>query len=115
MDEHIEWEPSTRDSYTGPSDRGIFGPTSVMSQVVRTATNLATIFLSILPLNFFEKISQWTDKYTYKDWVIEKVGNDRGGNKKQVRYLRTLPLSQIGSNARRNINTVPITRRNSLL
>ena len=90
-DEHIEWGPGKRDCYTGPSGEGPFGPTLAMVQVVRTATNLATIFLFILPLNFFEKISQWTEKYAYKAWVIEKVGNNRDRNKKQVQHFEDAP------------------------
>ena len=46
VDDNIEWRPSARDSYTGPSGGGLFGPTSAVSQIVRTATNLASIFYS---------------------------------------------------------------------
>ena len=58
-----------------------------MSQIACTATNLAAIFLFILPLNFFERVSKWTNKYAYKDWKIEKIGNDRDMNKKKVRHF----------------------------
>ena len=58
---------------------------------MRTATNLASVFFFIVPLISFRKVATWTDKYAYKDWVIEKHGNDRDGNKKKVGHFEEAP------------------------
>jgi len=90
-DTNVEWIPTERDSHTGARGGGLFGPTSAVSRIVRTATNLATIFFFILPLLFFEKVAKWSTKYAYEDWVVEKYANDRDGNKKKVRHFEEAP------------------------
>ena len=54
--------------------------------------NLASIFLAILPLTFFSKVSEHTDKYCYKDWVVEKTAIDSNGNPKKRPYIEKLYL-----------------------
>ena len=49
------------------------------------------MFFFIIPLLFFEKVSTWSKKYAYEDWVIEKYGNNEDGNQKKVRHLEAAP------------------------
>jgi hypothetical protein len=58
--------------------------------IARSAPTLAEVFLGILPLSFFQFVSKMTDKYCYKDWVVEKEQVDADGNgnvKKKKRIL----------------------------
>ena len=87
----MEWSPTKHDRHTGARGGGHFGPKSAVSRVMRTATNLATILLFVLPLLFFQKVTKWSEKYVYGDWMIEKYGNDRDGNKNKMWYFEDEP------------------------
>jgi hypothetical protein len=84
---NFEWSPPKRDSYTGPHGGPSFGPTQFMKDIVRSADNLALIFLAILSVSFFVKVALLTSKYCYKDWVVEKERHNEHGNVKKKKYL----------------------------
>ena len=69
-------EPDSAGSYTGRSGGGFPGPTAYIQQVVRNAVSLACIFSAILPWSFFVLVAQRTEKYAYKDLVVEEYGED---------------------------------------
>ena len=71
-DNNIEWSLSKRDIYSRDQDGRLLCLTLGISCVVRTATNLATMFFAIIMYIFFENVVTCTDKYIYNDWVIEK-------------------------------------------
>jgi hypothetical protein len=39
-------------------------------------------------------VAQFTDQFCYKDWVIEKFGKDRDGDKKKRRHFVHVPAKQ---------------------
>jgi hypothetical protein len=86
-DSTFEWAPGIQDSYTGSQGGGDFGPTAAIKEAARTATELSVLFFFMVPLAFFHHVSVSSDKYCYKDWVIEKIGKDRDGNRKKRRYF----------------------------
>ena len=71
-DNNNQWEPDRQDRYTGSSGSGYAGPSSAMQEVARKADSLCAIFLFILPLSFFSKVAQLTNKYCYEDWVVDR-------------------------------------------
>ena len=77
---NFELSPPERDSYTGPHGGPSFGPTQFTKDIVRSADNLALIFLAIFPVSFFVNVA-------YKDWVVEKERRDEHGNVKKKKYL----------------------------
>ena len=62
-------------------------PLSAMKRAAWSATDLATLFLLIGPLVFWEKAATFSFKIVYKDWVAKKVGVDRDGNPKKIRHF----------------------------
>ena len=52
-----------------------------MKMAARTAVDLAALFFRIFPLLFWETIATLSNKFCYKDWVVEKFGKDRDGTK----------------------------------
>ncbi|KAL9183005.1 hypothetical protein ACHAXT_004792, partial [Thalassiosira profunda] len=97
-DDNIKWTPLEADSYTGPEGGPDAGPTQHMVGVARSARNLSCLFLAMIPLSFWTKVATMTDKYCYKDWVVEKRGNDRDGNPKKTTYFSHVPAKTGGSN-----------------
>ena len=93
-DSTLEWAPGIQDAYTGSQGGGDFGPTSAIKEAARTATELSVLFFFIVPLGFFHHVSVSSDKYCYKDWVIEKIGKDRDGNRKKRRYFEDVSNDQ---------------------
>ena len=77
---NIMWEPRWQDKYTGPHGGPKAGPTQFIADIVRSAKDLCDIFLAILPLAFFERVAQLTEKYCYDDWVVERRKKDSDGN-----------------------------------
>jgi hypothetical protein len=67
-----------------------------MKDIVRSADNLALIFLAILPVLFFVKVALLTRKYCYKDWVVEKEQRDEHGNVKKKKYLADVCATTVG-------------------
>jgi len=65
-----------------------------MLEIARTAKFLADMFMFMVPLSFFEQVSIWTEKYCYKDWVIEKVGRDRDRKSKTRRHFEDVPAKK---------------------
>jgi hypothetical protein len=53
--------------------------------------DLTSIFLAILPVTFFSKVVELTNKYCFEDWVVEKTALDSDGNHKKRPYLETVP------------------------
>ena len=90
-EEDITWQPDLRDRYTGPEGGGKPGPSQKMIGIARQSASLANIFLAILPLTFFGRVAKTTDKYCYKDWVVEKERDDRDGNKMETKYFKACP------------------------
>ena len=68
-----------------------------MKDIVRSADNLALIFLAILPMSFFMKVALMTRKYCYEDWVVEKERIDENGAKKKRKYLADVALMSGGA------------------
>ena len=58
---------------------------------MRNAQSLACIFLFIVPMAFFEQVANWTAKFSYKDWVVEKFSTDRDGKQKKRRHFVAVP------------------------
>ena len=90
----LSWEPHGPNEYLGSQGGGTFGPSSAIKQVARAAQNLATLFFFILPMSFFIQVAMLSDKYCYTDWVVEKFGKDRDGNRKKRRYFEDLTATQ---------------------
>ena len=55
------------------------------------SADLAVLFFLIITLAFWEKVTAWTKKFSYKDWVVEKIGKDCDGQIKKVRYFEDVP------------------------
>ena len=65
-----------------------------ITKIVRSAKGLCDIFLAILPLAFFERVAQLTEKYCYDDWVVERRKKDSDGNEMKATYfVPVLPLT----------------------
>ena len=41
----------------------------------------------MIPLSFFRNLEKLTNKYAYKDWVVEKTSTDQDGNLKIKIFL----------------------------
>ena len=93
-DNDVKWAPDGTDKYDNSGGGGVAGPSSAMLEIARTAKSLADIFMFMVPFSFFEQVSTWTEKYAYKDWVIEKVGRDRDGNPKTRRHFKDVPAKK---------------------
>ena len=99
----VSWEPDFNDRYTGPRGGPPAGPTQFVMNEARRANSLADIFLAILPLTFFTKVSQMTHKYCYEDWVVEKEQLDSDGNIKHKKILK--PCTANTSGARHRVDS----------
>ena len=84
----MRWTPNSADSYTGYLGGGKPGPSQKMIAVARKSISLANIFLVIIPMSFFHRVAETTNKYCYQDWVVEKERNDRDGNKMKTKYYQ---------------------------
>ena len=64
-----------------------------MKDIVRSADNLALIFLA-LPVSVFVKVALQTRKYCYEDWIVEKERRNEHGNveKKSIWWMCALRL-----------------------
>ena len=88
QDNNVAWEPSPGEDYFDPVGVPLeHGPSSAVQQAARTATCLAMLFLFFIPLSFFERVAEWSNKYAYEDWVEEKYGKDRDGKRKKTPHL----------------------------
>ena len=90
----VRWSPTGDDVYTSSAGGGNVGPSSEMQEVIRSTDSLAAIFMFMVPLTFFTRVAQFTDKFCYKDWVIEKFGKDRDGDEKKRRHFVHVPAKQ---------------------
>lgn len=90
-DNNIRWEPTGRDTYHGSQGGGKVGPSSRTIQVIRAADSLAAVFQFMVPLTFWIQVAEWSNKYCYEDWVAERFGKDRDGNKKKRRHFVDVP------------------------
>ena len=95
LDSNISWQPGPHDDYFssagGPLEHG---PSSAVQQAARSATCPAVLFLFFIPLDFFEKVAKWSNKYAYKDWVEAKYGKDRDSNRKIITNLVPVKSSE---------------------
>jgi hypothetical protein len=73
------------------------GPTQHIKDVIPTATNLSAVFIGILPLTFFRKVAEMTEKYSYKDWVVEQRHKDEDGNEIGRGYSVDVPEGTEGA------------------
>eukprot|EP00984_Skeletonema_dohrnii_P004810 scaffold1689_cov99-Skeletonema_dohrnii-CCMP3373.AAC.1 len=71
-----------------------------MKNIVRGAESLACIFLAIIPLTFWTQVAEWSDKYYYKDFVVETTAHDRDGNEKKQKYLKNCSKDTPGARHR---------------
>ena len=56
---------------------GKWGPTSAITKVATaTGSTLAQLFFFFFTITLFKEIVKMTDKYAYKDWVLEKKGTE---------------------------------------
>ena len=99
--DHIKWKPSRNDSYTGPLGGPKAGPTTYICDIGRNATDLADIWLGIVPKSFYDNISKMTHKYCYVDWVVEREQKDRDGDTKKRKIL--VPCSKDTEGARHRV------------
>jgi hypothetical protein len=99
-DVNFAWEPSNADSYGGPNGGPKAGPTSNIMEIARRAPSLAEVFFGILPISFFQYVSKMTDKYCYKDWVVEKEQVDSDGNVKKKKMLKPCTADTPGARHR---------------
>lgn len=93
---NIEWTPSAIDDYHGSQGGPLAGPTKEITDVARSAKDLISIFLFIVPFWFFEKVAWFTNKYCYEDWVVEKVQLDRDGNPKKKKIFKQVSATTGG-------------------
>jgi len=91
---NIIWESSGTAKYTNSREGGVTDPSSAMLEIARKAKYLADVFLFIVQLALFVKVSSWTEKYCYNDWVIEKFGRDRYGKAKKQRHFKDVPAKK---------------------
>ena len=98
LDENSEaWEPPQEHSYTGSQSGGKWGPTSAITKVATaTGSTLAQLFFFFFTITLFKEIVKMTDKYAYKDWVLEKKGTDRDGIPKKKSYFVQCPEPRSG-------------------
>ena len=96
-DDGFEWSPPRADQYEGAHGGGAFGPSSAMKEAARTAKNLSALFFLMMPLVFWREVARLSTKYCYEDWVVEKIGKDRDGNKKKVRYFEDVLPNKVRS------------------
>ena len=81
-DDHIEWAPDANDCYTGAKGGPKAGPSAKMKEVIRTATDLSSVFLFILNWKFWNVCARRSDKYAYKDWVVADSSSSTAKNPK---------------------------------
>ena len=86
-DSNIKWELGTSDHYIVPSGGPLAGPPQKIFRLEGTAESLACLFMSIIPLYFFQQVAKLTKKYDSKDWVVEKTATDQDRNLKTKNYL----------------------------
>ena len=85
-DINIKWEPGTAGQYTEPSVFPLAGPSQNIVEVKGYAESLAFLFVSIIPLSFFQQVEKQTNEYAYKDWVLDKTVTDQDGNLNTNKY-----------------------------
>ena len=51
----------------------------------------------MMPLVFWREVARLSTKYYCKDWVVEKIGEDRDGNKKKIRYFEDVLPNKVRS------------------
>ncbi len=76
------------------------GPTHYIKDVICTATNLLTVFIGIVPSTFFSKVAEMTEKYSYKDWLVEQRRKDLDGNEIGRHYFVDVPEGMEGAHHR---------------
>ena len=91
------WKPSECDLYTGAEGGGKPGPSQKMIDTAKKSTALSNIFFAIVPLSFFSYVAVQTDKYCYKDWVVETIGKDQDGNVKTKPVYADCPAKTKGN------------------
>ena len=92
----VTWTPSRNDSYDGPSGGPNAGPSLKMKSVAHNHKSLCDLFLVIIPLSFFIKVAEYTTKYCYKDWVVEKLRPGRDNNTTKKKYFKDVPATEGG-------------------
>jgi hypothetical protein len=95
-EKNFEWTPLEVDSYTGFARGPLVGPTTYVQGIAMQTQDLLSIFLAILPLTFFSKVAKLTNKYCFKDWVVEKKALDSDGNPKKRPDMETVPALTVG-------------------
>ena len=86
---NIKWKESRQDQYDGPLGGPKCGPTNYIKDAVRNATSLACVFLAIVPLAFWTKVANLSNKYFYEDFVVETTAHDRDGKEKKKKFLKS--------------------------
>src|SRR5210317_1133065 len=74
--EGFSWQPREDDSYTGCEGGPKCGPTQWITNIAMNAETLDSLFLAIFPMSLINHIADMTNKYAYKDWVVETEAKD---------------------------------------
>jgi hypothetical protein len=63
------------------------GPSNYIVTQAHLAQSLANLFLAIIPKSVFVEVARLTDKYCYKNFVVERTFKDSRGNVKKKPVL----------------------------
>jgi hypothetical protein len=63
------------------------GPSNYIVTEASKAQSLANLFLAVIPKSVFVEVARLTDKYCYKDFVVERTAKDSRGNVKKKKVL----------------------------
>ena len=63
------------------------GPSNYIVTEASKAQSLADLFLAVIPKSVFVEVARLTDKYCYKDFVVERTAKDSRGNVKKKKVL----------------------------
>jgi hypothetical protein len=76
-----------------------------MSPAAQILSPMSFLPYFILPLSFFQQVTKMTDKYYYRDWVMEKEQLDRDGNVKKKKILKACTAETPGARHRARKDT----------
>jgi hypothetical protein len=86
-DNDITWEPRGQDRYGSAGGGPKMGPSNYIVTEASKAQSLADLFLAVIPKSVFVEVARFTDKYCYKDFVVERTAKDSRGNVQKKKVL----------------------------
>lgn len=113
-DNNVTWEPDSRDRYSGTGGGPKVGTTFFIKNVVQSAETLACVFLAIIPLAFWTKVAELSNKYYYEDFVVETTAHDRDGKEKKKKFLKACSEDTPGARHRGDNEKIKYKWTNSL-